>query len=69
MICEHQRKKSKCPVTASISVDMNDNRIKIKKQHNHLPQKIDFSIQRQALKTNTFLTPVGQSYHDQRINK
>lgn len=40
-MCESQKKEPKCPVTASINADMNDNIIKIKRKHNHLPQEVN----------------------------
>lgn len=45
LVCENQKNKTEfCPVMASISVSMNNNRIKTIRQYNHLPRRVDISI-------------------------
>lgn len=45
LVCENKKNKAKfCPVLATISVDLSDNRIKTSGQHNHLPRKVDIPM-------------------------
>lgn len=72
LVCESQKKKSKCPVTASISADMNNNIIKIKKQHNHMPQEVDIpmillrsAIGLRGTSPESLSTPIRELYNQE----
>uniref|UniRef100_A0A2S2P7X5 FLYWCH-type domain-containing protein n=2 Tax=Schizaphis graminum TaxID=13262 RepID=A0A2S2P7X5_SCHGA len=71
LVCENQKNKTEfCPVMASISVDMNNNRIKTTGQHNHLPRQVDISMVNlrrticlQATRSGSLSTPIKQLYY------
>jgi len=57
---------------ASISVDLNNNRIKTTGKHNHLPRQVDISmvnlrraIGLQATKSESLSTPIKQLYNQE----
>ncbi|XP_050061830.1 uncharacterized protein LOC114129298 isoform X2 [Aphis gossypii] len=57
LVCENQKNKAEfCPVMASISADMNNNRIKTTGQHNHLPRRVDISMKSRRCKKLFFIT-------------
>lgn len=71
LVCENQKNKAEfCPVMASISADMNNNRIKTTGQHNHLPRRVDISmvnlrraIGLQATRSGSLSIPIKELYN------
>lgn len=60
---------------ASISVNMNDNRIKTTRQHNHPPRQVDISmvnlrraIGLQATRSESLSIPIKQLYNQEIIS-
>ncbi|KAL4125855.1 hypothetical protein QTP88_010095 [Uroleucon formosanum] len=76
LVCENQKNKTVfCPVMASISVNMNDNRIKTTRQHNHPPRQVDISmvnlrraIGLQATRSESLSIPIKQLYNQEIIS-
>ncbi|VVC46067.1 Hypothetical protein CINCED_3A001911 [Cinara cedri] len=74
LVCENKKNKVKsCPVLATISIDLNDNRIKTTGPHKHLPRQVNIpmlffrrAIAIEASKTELLSTSVRQLY-DQEI--
>lgn len=75
MVCENKKNKCEtCPVIASISVNLNDNRIKTTGQHNHLPRLVDIPMVhlRRAIgllgtNSRTLSTPAKQLYNREKV--
>ncbi|XP_015373381.1 PREDICTED: uncharacterized protein LOC107168475 [Diuraphis noxia] len=74
LVCENQKNKTEfCPVMASISVDLNNNRIKTTGKHNHLPRQVDISmvnlrraIGLQATRSESLSIPIKQLYNQEK---
>lgn len=75
MVCENKKNKGgTCPVMASISVNLNDNRIKTSGPHNHLPRQVNIpmihlrrAIGLQGTNSRTLSIPARQLYNQEKV--